>query len=158
MNTPDISDLYYSLPVIVDFNAYGKKDLVYGEIETVSCLNDNSKVREVLSTDGSNRVLIVDGHASKEVALMGDKVAGIAKENKWEAIVINGYIRDVEHLHNIDLGIYALGTSPKKSKKENQGEISVDIQVQGVDIKPGYWAYIDQNGIIISPEELKINS
>ena len=103
MNTPDISDLYYSLPVIVDFNAYGKKDLVYGEIETVSCLNDNSKVREVLSTDGSNRILIVDGHASKEVALMGDKVAGIAKENKWEAIVINGYIRDVEHLHNLSL-------------------------------------------------------
>jgi regulator of RNase E activity RraA len=27
-----------------------------------------------------------------------------------------------------------------------------------VDIKPGYWAYIDQNGIIISPQELKINS
>ena len=158
MNTPDISDLYYSLPVIVDFNAYGKKDLVYGEIETVSCLNDNSKVREVLSTDGSNRILIVDGDASKEVALMGDKVAGIAKENKWEAIVINGYIRDVEHLHNIDLGIYALGTSPKKSNKENKGEIAVDIQVQGVDIKPGYWAYTDQNGIIISPEELKINS
>ena len=90
MNTPDISDLYYSLPVIVDFNAYGKKDLVYGEIETVSCLNDNSKVREVLSTDGTNSILIVDGHASKEVALMGDKVAGIAKENKWEAVVING--------------------------------------------------------------------
>ena len=111
-----------------------------------------------MSTDGSNRVLIVDGHASKEVALMGDKVAGIAKENKWEAIVINGYIRDVEHLHNIDLGIYALGTSPKKSNKENKGEIAVDIQVQGVDIKPGYWAYIDQNGIIISPQELKINS
>ena len=98
MNTPDISDLYYSLPVILDFNAYGKKDLVYGKIETVSCLNDNSKVREVLSTDGSNKILIVDGHASKEVALMGDKVAGIAQENKWEAIVINGYIRDVEHL------------------------------------------------------------
>ena len=80
MNTPDISDLYYSLPVIVDFNAYGKKDLVFGKIETVNCLNDNSKIREVLSTDGSNRILIVDGHASKEVALMGDKVAGIAKE------------------------------------------------------------------------------
>ena len=48
--------------------------------------------------------------------------------------------------------------SPKKSNKENKGEISVDIQVQGVDIKAGYWAYIDQNGIIISPEELKINS
>ena len=118
MNTPDISDLYYTLPVIVDFNAYGKKDLVYGEIETVSCLNDNSKVREVLSTDGSNRILIIDGHASKEVALMGDKVAGIAKENKWAAILINGYIRDVEHLHNLDLGIYALGTSPKKSNKK----------------------------------------
>ena len=42
--------------------------------------------------------------------------------------------------------------------KENKGEIAVDIQVQGVDIKPGYWAYIDQNGIIISPQELKINS
>tara|TARA_B100000989_G_C19506428_1_gene456714 strand:- start:1364 stop:1840 length:477 start_codon:yes stop_codon:yes gene_type:complete len=158
MNTPDISDLYYSLPVIVDFNAYAKKNLIIGKIQTVKCLNDNSKVREVLSKDGTDSILIVDGHASKEVALMGDKVAVLAKENKWEAIIINGYIRDVEHLHNIDLGIYALGTSPKKSKKENMGEISVDIKLQGVDIKPGYWAYIDQNGIIISPEKLKINS
>ena len=158
MNTPDISDLYDSLPVIVDFNTYGKKGLISGKIQTVKCLNDNSKVREVLSNDGTNSVLIVDGEASKEVALIGDKVASIAKEYKWKAIVINGYIRDVEHLHNIDLGIYALGASPRKSKKENKGEISIDIVLQGVEIKPGYWAYIDQNGIIISPEELEINS
>ena len=154
MNTPDISDLYYSLPVIVDFNAYGKKDLVSGKIETVSCLNDNSKVREVLSTDGTNSILIVDGHASKEVALMGDKVAGMAKENKWEAVVINGYIRDVEHLHNIDLGIYALGTSPKKSKKEGKGKLNSIFKVNNVEIKPSQWVYADENGIVISEHEI----
>ena len=123
MNTPDISDLYYSLPVILDFNAYGKKDLVYGKIETVSCLNDNSKVREVLSTDGTNSILIVDGHASKEVALMGDKVAGIAKENKWEAVVINGYI-SLKSAYE-DYGVVINSKSFHINKNKNRSMLSI---------------------------------
>ena len=156
MNTPDISDLYYSLPVIVDFNAYGKKDLVSGKIETVSCLNDNSKVREVLSTDGTNSILIVDGHASKEVALMGDKVAGIAIENKWEAVVINGYIRDVDIIGTLDIGVQALGTMPVRSEKKNQGEVGVDVSFGGLTFQSGDYVYADNNGLLLSKKELNL--
>ena len=45
------------------FNDYGGKKIFFGEIVTVSCYNDNSKVKELVATDGTNKVMVVDDPA-----------------------------------------------------------------------------------------------
>ena len=55
----------------------------------------------------------------------------------------------------MNLGIYALGSCPKKSNKNGKGQINVTFTVDEVDIKPGYWIYVDENGILISPNQLE---
>ena len=47
-------------------------------------------------------------------------------------MVINGYVRDIEILKTLDIGVQALGTMPVRSKKKNQGELGVDITFGGV--------------------------
>jgi regulator of ribonuclease activity A len=42
---------------------------------TVKCFEDNSRVKELLATDGTGKVLVVDGGASMRCALMGDMIA-----------------------------------------------------------------------------------
>ncbi|NEU34549.1 putative 4-hydroxy-4-methyl-2-oxoglutarate aldolase, partial [bacterium LRH843] len=54
------------------FRSYGARKTFDGEVVTVKCFEDNSRVKELLATDGTGKVLVVDGGASMRCALMGD--------------------------------------------------------------------------------------
>ena len=88
---------------------------------------------------------------------MGDMIADSAEKNNWNAIIINGCIRDVEALSNFKLGIFALGSVPKKSEKKDRGEIGINLNFGGISIEPGNWAYADESGILISKELLDLS-
>jgi regulator of ribonuclease activity A len=132
------------------FNDYGGKNIFFGEIVTVSCYNDNSKVKELVATDGTNKVMVVDGKASITNALLGDMLAEQAVENGWQAIVINGCIRDAGTIATLALGVKALGCCPIKTEKLGIGEINLNISFAGLDFTPGYYIYGDSNGLAIS--------
>ena len=156
MSTPDISDKFPELPCLIGLNSYGAKSVFEGEVVTVVCPNDNSLAKELISQKGNGKILFIDGNASKAVALLGDNLAQKALENNWSGIVVNGMVRDVEILRSIPLAIYARGSCPKKSNKNDAGNINVDVCIDGVDIKPSFWAYGDENGILISPAKLEL--
>ena len=156
MSTPDISDKFPELPFLVGLNSYGAKSVFEGEVVTVACPNDNSLAKELISQKGNGKILFIDGNASKAVALLGDNLAQQALDNNWSGIIVNGMVRDVEILRSIPLAIYARGSCPKKSNKNNAGNINVDVCIDGVEIKPSFWAYGDENGILISPAKLEL--
>ena len=99
---------------------------------------------------------MVSGKKSNKVALLGDMIASMASENGWSGIIIDGYVRDIEILRNIDIGIMALGSCPRKSRKEGKGEIDGIIMIDDIAVKPKQWLYADINGIIISKLSLKL--
>ena len=154
MNTPDISDQHPNLHFLLNFKSYGGVSNFYGEVVTLKCNDDNSLVRNILSEPGQSRVLLVDGNASENVALLGDNLASLAIENNWSAVVINGCVRDVVELQQLNVAVFALNSCPKKSNKNNTGVRSIDIHISNVLIKEGYWLYGDQNGILVSAEKL----
>ena len=156
MSTPDISDKFPELPCLVGFNSYGARSVFEGEVVTVVCPDDNSLAKELISQKGDGKILFIEGNASKAVALLGDNLAQQALDNNWSGIVVNGMVRDVEILKTIPLAIYARGSCPRKSNKNNAGNINVNICIDGVDIKPTFWAYGDENGILISPAKLEL--
>ena len=87
--TADICDIYSDNLIIMhqQFNSYGKIDSFCGQISTIKCFNDNSKVREAVNSDGCNKVLVVDGNASTDCALLGDILAEAAFKNNWSGII-----------------------------------------------------------------------
>ena len=132
------------------FNDYGGKKIFFGEIVTVSCYNDNSKVKELVATDGTNKVMVVDGKASITSALLGDMLAEQAVKNGWQAIVINGCIRDAGTIATLALGVKALGCCPIKTEKLGKGEINNIINFAALSFIPGQYIYGDSNGLAIS--------
>ena len=156
MSTPDISDKFPELTCLVEFNSYGARSVFEGEVVTVVCPDDNSLAKELISQRGDGKILFIEGNASKAVALLGDNLAQQALDNNWSGIVVNGMVRDVEILKTIPLAIYARGSCPRKSNKNNTGNINVNICIDDVDIKPTFWAYGDENGIVISPTRLEL--
>ena len=157
--TADLCDDYSDDLVILsqEFKSYGKVSSFCGIISTIKCFNDNSMVREAVNTDGSNKVLVVDGEGSTECALLGDMLAETAFKNNWSGIIINGCIRDSDIIASIDLGVFALSTIPIKSVKKGIGENEVNISFMNTTFKPGEYIYADLDGIIISEKELVIN-
>jgi regulator of ribonuclease activity A len=162
--TADLCDHYLTSPErlsILEPNllqSYGLKASFHGKIETVSCFESNPIVRETLESPGMGRVLVVDAGSSARCAVLGDKLAALAVQNNWAGIVINGFIRDSKVINGMDVGIKAIGTHPLKSSKSYQGVRGCRCNFGGVEFVPGYWLYSDEDGIIISKDELTITN
>ena len=136
------------------FKSYGARKTFGGEVVTVKCFEDNSRVKELLATDGTGKVLVVDGGASMRCALMGDLIAESAVKNHWNGVVIYGCIRDVDAIATLDLGVHALAAIPQKSNRKGAGETDIQLSFGGVNIQSGDYIYADNNGIVIANEQL----
>ena len=149
----DDKDLSY--PDSFPFRHYSPLNKFFGQVRTVSCLDDNSKVKEILATEGNGMILVVDGNASLRRALMGDLIADSAVKNNWKGVIINGAIRDSSQMRNFkSLGILALGTNPRKTERRNLGIIDAPVSFSGVNIRPNDWIYVDLDGFIVSRRQL----
>jgi regulator of ribonuclease activity A len=155
MSVADICDQFGSdvRVVLPGLHSYGGKPAFSGVIETVRVDEDNTLVRETLSSPGSGRVLVVDG-GGKTVALVGDRLATLAIDNGWEGVVVNGYVRDTAVLSALQIGVVALGTFPRRSFDKRAAEVSVPVNFLGVDFVPGEWISVDVDGAIVSAVEL----
>lgn len=136
------------------FKSYGARKSFGGQVVTVKCFEDNSRVKELLATDGSGKVLVVDGGASMRCALMGDMIAESAVKNRWNGVVIYGCVRDVDAIAELDLGVHALAAIPQKSNRKGIGEVDLTLYFGGVSINSGDYIYADNNGIVIAKEKL----
>lgn len=138
----------------IAFNSYGGKPRFYGEIVTLKLFEDNQLVRDQVNSDGTGKVLVIDGGASMRRALLGDMLATKAAENGWNGILINGCIRDSLEMKNMNLGVMALGTHPLKTIKAGVGQTNVSINFSGLNFEPADFIYIDEDGIILSGKPL----
>lgn len=155
---PDICDEYLDRLQVLEplFTEFGGRPKFCGEIVTIKCFEDNSLVKQTLATDGSGKVLVVDGGASLRCALLGDMLAGMAAGNGWQGLVINGSVRDVEILKTIELGVRALNCYPVRSNKRNEGQVDIPLRFAGVDFKPGLYLYADDNGMVVADARLEL--
>ena len=136
------------------FGQFGGRSAFGGEIVTVKCFEDNSRVKETLATPGAGKVLVVDGGGSLRCALLGDLIGDSAVVNAWAGIIVYGCVRDVDALGELDLGVQALASIPLKSVRKGVGEVNVPVTFGGVTFKPGEYVYADNNGVIVSAKAL----
>ena len=155
LSTPDLSDAFPETKALEPIMTnYGGKSFFSGPIETLQCPDDNSIIKELLNSEGNGKILIVDAGGVNTVALLGDLIAESGVKNNWSGIVINGYIRDVDIIKTLDIGVQALGTYPVKSEKRGLGELGVEISFGGLTFKSGQHVYADNNGLLLSETEL----
>ena len=117
---PDLSDQHSKQIQIgkLALQSFGSRHSISGEIYTVSCSDDNSVVKEVLSREGKNKVLVIDASGVTHASMIGDQIAESAAKNNWAGIVVNGCVRDVEELMSLPIGIFAKGAVAQKQIKK----------------------------------------
>ena len=99
------------------FHLFSRAECFSGEAVTLKVFEDNALVRATLEEKGAGRVLVVDGGGSLRCALVGGNLAQIAEQNGWAGIVLNGCVRDTLELNEVDVGVVALATCPRRGQK-----------------------------------------
>lgn len=130
---------------------YGARLVFQGAIVTIRCYQDNGMVKAVLAEPGTGKVLVVDGGGALHTALMGDLIAASAVQHGWEGVVIHGAVRDTAALAELDLGVKALGSNPRKSAKTGAGERDVPVNFGEATFTPGAHLVSDGDGVVVLP-------
>ena len=159
LSTPDLKDKYQKkvFQGFESMKSFGNRDSFFGQIKTVTCHDDNSKVKEILGTNGKGKVLVINPNLITHAAMIGDEIAQKAIDNEWNGIFVAGYVRDVELLKEMDIGILALGSTTAKTNKNDKGFLGEDVIFGGVILSENSWLYADKNGWLVSKESLEVD-
>ena len=151
IQTADLCDAHEDKVHVVApmFRSFGGRPAFGGEISTLKLFEDNSLVRKALESPGNGKVLVIDGGASMRCALVGDQLAELGVKNGWTGVIAYGCIRDSKAIGQMDIGVFALGTHPRKTVKRNTGEVDIAVTFGGVTFTPGQYVYADEDGVIV---------
>jgi regulator of ribonuclease activity A len=157
-NTSQLCDTYADLIDVIDpiFSNYGGRLSFGGKAVTIKCFEGSGLIQKVVASDGTGKVLVIDGGGSTRRALIDINIAEAAANNGWEGIICYGSVRDVDTIEEIDLGIQGLVSIPVGANDNEFGETDVAINFGGVTILPDDHIYADNTGIILSAEPLDI--
>lgn len=131
------------------FTDFGGRSEMTGLALTVKCFEDNSRVKELSLQPGEGRILVIDGGGSDRCALFGDVIALDLVKNGWAGALIYGYVRDKAVLRELPIAIKALGASPRKSIKRDEGQVGIAVTFAGQTIANGDRLHGDDDGVII---------
>lgn len=154
-NTADLCDSCgEDLQVLASgFWNYGGKAKMKGKVITVKLNQNNQELADLLKSSGEGRVIVVDVGA-EYVAVVGETLMKRALKNDWAGFVVNGFIRDVAETLDINVGLWALGTCPKKAPNPVPGFLDHNLEFGGVKFESGMYLYADKDGVVVSREAL----
>ncbi len=138
---------------------FGGRRRFHGPVSTVRCFEHNALVKAAVESPGwldtpagrVGRVLVVDGGASLQRALLGGNLAAAAAAQGWAGVLVNGAVRDSAELAQTALGVRALGSTPMPCPRTGGAGALRDVPVclHGVWIQPGHWLVADEDGMVL---------
>lgn len=123
-----------------------------GPAVTVQCLVGSIiTVHQALATAEQGSVLVVDGLGDHVSALFGELMGRDAKAAGLAGIVVDGAIRDVVGLRDLELPTFSRWVTPRVGSNRRLGRINVPISCGGVPVQPGDWIVGDDDGVVLIP-------
>lgn len=153
--TPDISDLLNRLyavdPQIRCLTAPHHR--ICGPACTVKVFpGDNLMVHKSLDVLEPGDIVIVDAGGSHMNAVLGDLVSTKAKHRGCQGFVVDGLVRDLPSIRELDFPVFARGTTPIGPLHRGPGEINFAICCGGVVVNPGDIVIGDAAGVVVVPQ------
>ena len=153
--TPDISDLMnrlYTMDPVIK-NRINQKE-IRGPACTVKVFpGDNLMVHKALDIAKPGDIIVVDAGGSSMNGIIGDLVSTKAFHRGIQAFIIDGLIRDVLGIKEVDLPVYARGITPIGPLHRGPGEINYPISCGGIVVNPGDIICGDENGVTVVRKE-----
>jgi regulator of RNase E activity RraA len=156
-DTPDISDLlnrmYAVDPAISCLT--GSHHRLCGPACTVKVFpGDNLMVHKALDVARPNDIVVIDAHGSSMNAVLGDLISTKAKHRGIAGFIVDGFIRDLPSILELDFPAFARGTTSIGPLHRGPGEINYPICCGGIVVNPGDIIVADGAGIVVIPQEI----
>lgn len=153
-STPDISDqlnrLYAVSRTIRCLT--GESHRLCGPACTVKVYpGDNLMVHKVLDVARPGDVVVIDAGGSEMYAVLGDLISTKAMHRGIAGFIVDGLIRDLPDIKQLDLPVFARGTTPIGPLHRGPGEINYPITCGGTVIMPGDVMVADAAGVVAIP-------
>lgn len=115
-------------------------------------VGDNSAVLKAISVARPGDILVVDSKGDTYRAIAGDFVIGMMKTMNIGALVVDGVIRDLEAVKELNFPVFSRGTTVASSGKAGLGKINLPISCGGVTVYPGDLIIGDADGVVAVPQ------
>ena len=154
---PDISDTLnrlYALDAAITCQT-DKRHRLCGPALTVHVFpGDNLMVHKALDIAKPNDIVVVDAHGTRGMnAVLGDIISTKAKHRGIAGFIVDGLVRDMPGIADLDFPVFARGTTPVGPLHRGPGEINCPIACGGVVVNPGDVIVADISGIVVVPRE-----
>jgi RraA family protein len=154
---PDISDLLnrlYAMDPAITLQTAPHHRLV-GPACTVKVFpGDNLMIHKVLDVAKPGDIIVVDSGGSTRNAVLGDLISTKARHRKIAGFVIDGLIRDLPGIMELDFPVFARGITSIGPLHRGPGEINFPVSCGGVVVNPGDLVVADACGIVVVPQEI----
>ncbi|GGW83320.1 RraA family protein [Alteromonas halophila] len=125
---------------------------ISGPAFTVKCeAGDHLMLHAAIYRANPGDVIVVE--ADDRFALAGGNVCAIAQQRGIRGFVIDGAIRDVVEVRDMQFPVYARGVIPKPGAKKKISPLNEPVQCGGVTVNPGDIIVADEEGIAVLPKE-----
>lgn len=115
---------------------------------------DNLMFHKAMDLAKEEDVIVIDSSETENRAIFGELMLTYCKVRGINGVIVDGPIRDVEAISQMDISVYASGVSPNGPYKNGPGEIGTVISFGGKVVRPGDIIVGDKDGIIIiKPED-----
>jgi RraA family protein len=113
---------------------------------------DNLMVHKALDIAKPGDVLVVDARGSKANAVLGDTISMKARHRGIAGFIVDGYIRDLSGIQEMDYPVYARGGTVVGPLHRAPGEINYPVCCGGVVVNPGDIIIADNSGVVVLPQ------
>jgi 4-hydroxy-4-methyl-2-oxoglutarate aldolase len=116
---------------------------------------DYGPVHHAIALAGRGEVIVVDGGARPDAALIGELLSGTARRKGIAGVVVDGPVRDVGTLASWpDFPVFSRGSTARGPSSMERGSVNEAIVFGGVRVAPGDLVLGDDDGlVVISPGE-----
>lgn len=113
---------------------------------------DNKMVLKGILEAKPGDVLVIDAKSYVQNASAGDFVIALAKLVGISGVVIDGSVRDIEGIKDLNYPVFCKGVTTAASDKHGTGEVNVPISCGDAVIQPGDFIVGDENGVVVVPK------
>jgi regulator of RNase E activity RraA len=115
---------------------------------------DNLMVHKSLDVIEPGDVIVVDAGGSSQNAVLGDLISMKAKHRGAAGFIVDGFVRDLPNIQELDLPVFARGTTPIGPLHRGPGEINCPICCGGVVVNAGDIMVGDAMGVVVVPQAI----
>ena len=112
---------------------------------------DNKAIHDAIADIRPGAVVVIDGRAETERALIGDLIAERLRDAGAVGVVLDAAVRDVSGIAELDFPTFARAVTPAGPYRHGPGRHQVPISIGEVVCHPGDYIVADEDGVMVLP-------